>query len=31
MTSSGGTYRGKLSSVGSRTVKTGIDSSRFDG
>jgi len=31
MMSSGGTGRGKLSSVGSRIVKTGMDSSRFDG
>ena len=31
MMSSRGTDRGKLSSVGSRTVKIGIDRSRFDG
>ena len=31
MMSSGGTDRGMLSSVGSITVKIGIDSSRFDG
>ncbi len=31
MMSSGGTDRGKLSRVGSRTVKTGMDNSRFDG
>ncbi len=30
MMSSRGTARGKLRSVGSRTVKIGIDSSRFD-
>jgi len=30
MTSSKGTDKGKLSSVGSRTVKTGIDNSKFD-
>lgn len=31
MTSPRGTAKGKLISVGSRTVNTGIDSSRFDG
>ena len=29
--SSRGTYIGKLSNVGIRTVKTGMDRSRFDG
>ena len=31
MISAGGTYRGKLRSVGRRTVKVGMDRSRFDG
>jgi len=31
MISSRGTDKGKLSNVGSRTVKIGMDSSRFDG
>ena len=30
MTSSNGTDKGKLKKVGRRTVKTGMDSSRFD-
>ena len=31
MISASGTYSGKLRSVGRRTVKAGIDRSRFDG
>ena len=31
MISSKGTYKGKLKNEGSRIVRTGIDSSRFDG
>ena len=31
MISASGTYSGKLRSVGRRTVKVGIDRSRFDG
>ena len=31
MISAGGTYWGKLRSVGRRTVKVGMDRSRFDG
>ena len=31
MISAGGTYAGKLRNVGRRTVKVGMDKSRFDG